>query len=197
MTLRVRTGVMGRGLPRVPPPGGTTLPTGTAQGQMLFWNVATQSFVLTAAPSDGEVFIYESASGLVVPRPPAIWLAFGAQGTVSSASPTFLWPYNENTTSQAAEVTVGVNPLLPAGTLKQIVVIHGNPTGATVVPYVAVLNGAPSLLTVSLSSGVQGPVSASVDVAVAANSRLSVTGQQASGGSLLTRTVALILFQPS
>jgi hypothetical protein len=164
---------------------------------MLFWDVATQSFVLTAAPSDGDVFVFDAVSGLVVPRPPAIWFAYGAAaGVITSGAVSFLWPYNENATTQVAETTTGVAPLLDAGMLKRIIVIHGNPTGATVIPYVARLNGAPSLLTVSLDSGTQGPVDAAVDVAVPANSRLSVTAQQASGVTLNVKPLVMILYQP-
>jgi hypothetical protein len=190
MSVRSRTGVLGKGTPRVPPPGGTTLPDGTAQGQILFWDVATQSYVLTAAPSDGQVFRYNATTGLVEPVTLQTGIImFGAQQINTGA--TFLYPgYADGGVSAANIAASGARTAIRAGRLRRMKVRHTNPLAGGDVVYTLWVGGAPTALTATLSTAAAGPASDLVNVVSVANdAQIALQASKAAAGIQAIRAV--------
>jgi hypothetical protein len=194
MSVRSRTGVLGKGTPRVPPPTGAIIPEGTCQGQILFWDVATQSYVLTACPDDGDVFIYDAASGLVVPREPLLngIMGFGANQVAAGTTYLFSWY------GVAASVASGTQAPLtlpgPAGAtirVRRMRMRQGTPAGATGVTYTVRINGANTALDIATNSGVSTASDLVTEVTGIAGQEITIEAVNA--GALFTPRVEIIV----
>lgn len=71
--------------------------------------------------------------------------------------------------------------IVQAGTFFRVVVVHATPVGAADLTYTLAVNGVATALTVTLNSGAAGPASASVDVPVVADDRITVTASNPGG----------------
>lgn len=197
MSVRSRTGVLGKGTARVPPapvipPPGTCVQPGNAQGEVLFWDAASQCYVPTSPPADGDIFVYDAVSGLVVPRTqsplangsPLVW---GATVIPNLASPSYLRIGGPS----AAAGTIVFEIAFPwPGIVDSLLVIQNATSINLDIPYTLYVNGAATPLTVTHNANSLGPTSDLVNaVIVAANDRLALRAQDS---TLSTGTINLV-----
>lgn len=158
-------------------PGGT-LPAGTADGELLYYDNTTALWVISAAPGavGGVIPEWDPATGLYAFPPQTLGhLSFGAQNILAAASSFF--GAGSDTTSSASIAAAGAFILPFDCTIDNFGAYHANTALGTANPvtYFVNINGADTALTVSQNTNAAGPVTDLANsVAYTAFSRLVV-----------------------
>lgn len=155
--------------------GGGCIQDGDAQGEVAFWDEATQCYVPTTAPADGDIFVYDAGSGLLVPRAP-LHSGFWDWGNLSVTSGTsFMAPGVNSSSSPAPNDVVSMpyfamfNMIITAFSIR-----HGSPVAGGNITYEVDVNGVPSGVIIVQSSTVMGPTTVTPSLAVPANATVVV-----------------------
>lgn len=203
MSVRSRTGVLGKGTPRVPPipvipPPGACVQPGNAQGEVLFWNEATQCYIPTTAPAGGDIFVYDAASGLVVPRQPLFSGALGMGANQLSTGTTFLFEWFGPAATGAIERPLRVpGPVGATMRIRNMRLVHSSPSGVVAITYTTRINGVNTALVIATTSGTVTAENVATELLVVAGDRLSCSSTHASGvqtlGTAITYDVEEVL----
>lgn len=122
------------------------------------------------------------------------YLNFG-NWTVSNQATSFVVPGGGDTGATGlTEAVAGSLTITRDGTLRNLFCRHGNPAGAVNLTYTVMLNGAPTGLTLVLSSGATLGFLLGVDVPVLQGDRISFRAQNGSGVAQGVRIQAEIEF---
>jgi hypothetical protein len=188
MSVRSRTGVLGKGTPRVPPtsegPGGV-LPAGNAEGNVLQWDADAGEWIAVAAPTVlGQRLYWDTATEQWVARDGSGFSQCWGSLNYNVLAVGFLYAGNYESAGVASSQ---VSNIASAGALLLTRLAF---YGATAAPpssctFTIFVNGVSS--GVSVVSAVAGPVEAVISLAVAALSTLAVQWSLAGASDSATR----------
>lgn len=152
------------------------VPTAAVVGQVPFWDGGVPGrYRYTAGPVNGDVLVFDSGTGLWVPRatPQSATYDWGNL-SIGFVGVSFLSAGAVNASGSTTEE--GAFPYVApyAGTLRTLVVRHGTPAGASNVTYTVTVNGVASALSVVLNTGTGGPVTSTGAIAVVLGDRISL-----------------------
>lgn len=172
--------------------GNANLPgLGPTPGQLVFWD-GTSRYRYSAAPADGDVAVYDSATNQWVPRPAPTSFQQGFFGTNLIAGASFLYGSFSVGNTGNVEGAAGPFVTIPASTIPTMRVDHfGTQVGGNVT-YTVFVNGNPTALTGVLNTNTASVV-INIPINLAAGDRYTIQANHALGVAINALRVRVTL----